>query len=189
MNSNPADNHCLVEGGPMFFLKILGRFFKALASHASPSGLAWGFALGAIPGLTPLGRLHNLAILACVMIFRINGSAALLSFGLYSLFAWMLDPLFHETGLALLNAKFLYPMWTALYNSPIAPLTGFNHTITLGSLVVALILLVPNYFLFRWAVRSYRTRWQPVVEKWKIVQILKGSRIVRIISKIRKLGG
>ena len=94
----------------MFFLKILGRFFKALASHASPSGLAWGFALGAIPGLTPLGRLHNLAVLACVMVFRVNGSAALLSFGFFSLFAWMLDPLFHKIGLALLNGGFLYPV-------------------------------------------------------------------------------
>ena len=37
----------------MFALKLLSKFIKVLRSAASPNQIAWGFALGAILGLTP----------------------------------------------------------------------------------------------------------------------------------------
>jgi uncharacterized protein (TIGR03546 family) len=173
----------------MFILKILSKFVKALHAEDSPKQVAWGFALGAIPGLTPLWGLHNLAVLILILIIRINGAAALLSFALFSLLAAILSPLLHVLGLAVLTKlPFLTGLWTALYNAPLAPFTRFNETTAMGGFVVALILVVPNYFLFRILVEQYRKRWREKIERWKIVKIIKSSKPLQFYMKLRTLG-
>lgn len=173
----------------MFFLKLLSKFIKVLRSAASPNQIAWGFALGAVLGLTPFLSMHNLVIVVILIIFNVNISAALLAFALFSFFAWLLDPLFHSVGFAVLvQVSFLKPLWISLYNSPIAPFTRFNNTIVIGSLLCSLALLCPNYLFLKWFVVNYRSSWNKTVQKWKITQILKGNKIVKFYFKIRKLG-
>ena len=57
----------------------------------------------------------------------------------------LLDPLSHRIGLGLLHLTWLRPVWTWLYNLPLAPWTSFNNTVVLGSLVLGLALLYPLY--------------------------------------------
>jgi uncharacterized protein (TIGR03546 family) len=173
----------------MFFLKVISKLLKALRSADSPRQIAWGFALGAIPGLTPFWSLHNLIIVALIIILKVNISAALLAWMLFSFFAWLLDPLFHALGFAVLvKISFLESIWTSLYNAPVAPFTRFNNTVLMGSLVCSLILLVPNYWLFKGFVLRYRESWDQKIQKWRIVQILKGSKIVRLYVKLKDMG-
>ena len=173
----------------MFILKLLGKLVKVLRSSAAPGQLAWGFALGAILGLTPLTTLHNLAVLILIIILPVNVTAALLSFLLYSLFAFLLDPLFHSIGyFMLVDVGALFPFWTNLYNAAIAPFTRFNNTVVLGSFIFSLVVLVPNYLLFKWFVKRYRESWSEKIRQWKISKALMGSKLVKFYLKIRSLG-
>ena len=174
----------------MFFLKILSKFIKAIESAASPSQIAWGFALGAILGLTPLWSLHNMIVFVLLIVFNINISAAFMAFILFSFFAWMLDPLFHTVGFAVLvKFGFLEPVWTVLYNGSIAPFTRFNNTVVMGSLIFSLLLLIPNYLFFKWIVKRYRQSWVKAVQKWRITKILKGNKVIQFYLRIKRAGG
>lgn len=173
----------------MIFLKLLGKFIKVLQSNASPNQIAWGFALGTIAGLTPLIALHNLFVLILIVILNVNIAAALLGLMIYSFFAWLLDPVFHALGFVLLvQVPGLEPMWTALYNAPMAPLTRFNNTVVLGSLVLALILLPLNHWLFKVFVRRYRDSWAAKIKQWKITKMILGSKLANVYIKIRGMG-
>lgn len=169
----------------MFVLKLLSKLFKALGSSASPNQVAWGFTLGAIPGLTPLWSPHNLAVLLLILVLPVNTAAALFALAACSVFAWALDPIFHTIGFAVLaRIQVLTPFWTDLYNAAVAPFTGFNNTVTMGSFLVALVLIAPGFFFFRWAVMRYRSTVADRIRKWRIIQVLKGSSLVRLYLKV-----
>ena len=173
----------------MIIIKLISKFIKVLSSAASPNQIAWGFALGAIPGLTPLNSLHNLVVLVLLIILNVNISSALFALLIYSIFAWMLDPVFHSIGYYVLSdIPALTSMWTSLYNAPIAPLTRFNNTVVMGSFLVALAMILPNYFLFKWFVRRYRETWNEKIKKWKITKAIMGSKIVRLYLKFKDVG-
>ena len=173
----------------MIFLKIIGKLIKVLRSNASPSQIAWGFALGTFLGFTPFFSLHNLGIVFLIFILNVNISAAIFGWLVSGLLSFFLDPLFHSIGFGMLvQIGFLKPFWTGLYNAPVAPLTRFNNTIVMGSFVFSLIALVPNYFLFRKFVMVYRTSWNEKLQKVKFFKVFKGSKLVKLYFKVRKLG-
>jgi len=174
----------------MVALSLASRVVKVLRSADSPAQVGWGFALGTIPGLTPVWTLHNALVLLLICILKVNITAALLGWGVYSLFAWLLDPLFDALGyLVLVKVPALQPLWTWLYNVPIAPLTRFNNTVVMGSLLVALIALVPNYALFKWFVQRFRQSWGEKIGSWKVTQALRGNSLVQFYLKVRDFGG
>jgi uncharacterized protein (TIGR03546 family) len=174
----------------MIFIKLLSKFIKVLSSAASPNQLAWGFALGAIMGLTPFLCLHNLAVIVLLIILNVNVTAATFSLAVFSLIAYIFDPLFHGIGYhVLVNIPALKPTWTSLYNAPIAPFTRFNNTIVMGSVILALILLLPNYFLFKLFVKHYRETWNEKVKQWKVTKAITGSKIVQLYLQIKDIGG
>ena len=173
----------------MFFLKLLGKFIKVLNSAASPNQVAWGFALGTILGFTPLLSLHNLIVVILLIILNVNIASFMFSFMLFSFFAWLLDPLFHSLGFFMLvEVPFLKSFWTSLYNAPIAPFTRFNNTIVMGSLLFSLVLLLPNYFWFKWFVNRYRESWNEKIKQWKITKALMGNKIVQFYFKLKSIG-
>lgn len=162
----------------MLVLKFVLKFMKILNRDASPEQIAGGIALGAIAGITPFASLHNLLVLFLVIVIRVNISSAFLGLALFSAIGYLLDPLSNAIGYALLvRADFLRPFWTLLYNTPVVPWTSFNNTLTLGSLVLATALFAPLYFALVWAVVKYREKLMASVAKWRIVTILKGSKL------------
>lgn len=162
----------------MFTIKFILSFIKSLNADASPRQIAGGMALGSILGITPAMSLHNLIVFVLILMLRVNFSAALFAWGTFALFSYILDPLFNRIGYFLLTqAPALHPLWTALYNTPVVPWTRFNNTLTLGSLVFALALFWPLYFFLAWFVRIYRERILTVVNKFKVVQMLKASKL------------
>jgi len=182
--------HFSVMEGTMIFLKLLSKFIGVLRSGAKPGEIAWGFALGAVLGLTPFRGAHTVIVILLICVLRVNVSAAVFSWLVFSLLAYLLDPVFHSLGFAVLTGiPALIPFWTSLYNAPIAPLTRFNNTVLMGSLVVSVLLLVPNFLFFKWFVVRYRESWNAKVKKLKLVQSLNASSLVQWYFKVRELGG
>lgn len=174
----------------MFILKILGKLIKALKSGESPSQMGWGFSFGTMLGFIPGNTLFTVIIFFILFIFKVNFASAMLAFAIYSLIAYLLDPFFHQIGfIVLTQISFLKPFWTTLYNLPIAPLSRFNNTVVMGSLICSIILFIPHYLFFRRFVINYRETWNTQIAKWKIVKMLKGSNLVQMYTKIKTIGG
>jgi uncharacterized protein (TIGR03546 family) len=174
----------------MFWLTIVRDFLKLLRAAQDPRQIAGGFALGSILGLSPMLTLQGVVIWLVILVLNVNISAAILAITLCSLIAYIFDPFFHWLGYVLLvNVDGLHGFWTWLYNAPIAPLTRFNNTVVMGSLVVALILVVPIYVGTQKFVLAYRTHIGSKIEKWKIYQILSKSSLVKLYQRVRDLKG
>jgi uncharacterized protein (TIGR03546 family) len=172
----------------MLTLKILRKLFRILNGDVSPRQIAGGFAFGVILGLTPLLSLHNLLVLFLICIIRVNVSSAIFSMLIFKLLAFLIDPLSHQLGyLLLVDFGFLNSFWTFLYNLPIVPWTGFNNTLVLGSLVISLILFIPNLIVVNKGVVAYRTSLQPKLEKTKLFKLIKATRIYSWYNKISNI--
>lgn len=173
----------------MFWINILTNFIKILRDGQTPRQIAGGFALGSLVGLSPSLTLQGLTVWLVILILDVNLTAAMLAFTLFSLIAFLLDPIFHHLGYVLLvDITPLKGLWTMLYNAPLAPLTRFNNTVVLGSFLTGLLLLVPVHLGMSRLVVSYRSTIGRRVEQWKVYQILSKSSLVQWYKRIRDLG-
>ncbi|NLY75057.1 MAG: TIGR03546 family protein [Firmicutes bacterium] len=170
----------------MFWLNFIFKLIKTLHSKEEPHNIALGFALGSIIGLTPLLSLHNLLVFCIILVLNVSIPAAFFGIFCFGCFAYFFDPQFHSLGYYLLvEVEALQPVWTYLYNIPIAPLTKFYNTVVLGSLVAALVAFFPVYWIFKQLVRLYKSKMADKVDKFKIMQIIKGNKIFQMYQKIR----
>lgn len=166
-------------------LTMLAKILKALNSETSAWALAMATVLGMFLGLTPFWRVHNLIILLSALIFRVNLTLFLVSFAIFSGVAYLLDPMFHQFGLAILQAESWQGIYEAAYATAIGRVSQFYHTITMGSFVfsalISPVVAVVAYFV----VRNYRTRIQKAFMKLKIVQMIRGSRFWQLYMDLR----
>jgi len=158
-------------------IKLIQSLFGALHSEGTPGQLALGIALGSIMGLTPLMNIHNAIVFAAIVLLNVSFAGGMLGWALFVPIGFLLDPLFDWIGHSLLLAPALRGLWTSLYNIPIVPLTNFNNTIVLGSLVFALVLLVPLFFATRWAVARYRVTVGERVRQSKFYRAVMASKV------------
>lgn len=173
----------------MFWLQIIKNFIKILRAGQTPAQIAGGFALGAMVGISPVFTLQGLILWLVILVLNVNLSAAILSFTLFTLIAYIFDPLLHALGFYLLvDASSLHSLWASLYNAPVAPLTRFNNTVVLGSFVAGFILFLPLYFGMKRFVIAYRAHIGARVERWRVYQIISKSALVRWYGKIRSMG-
>jgi uncharacterized protein (TIGR03546 family) len=174
----------------MFWLKLFKDMLAILREGQTPRQIAGGFTLGTIIGFSPVMTLQGILVWLIILIMDVNLASVFLAFTLCSLAAFFLDPVFHWLGFQLLvNVAGLQGFWTSLYNMPIAPLSRFNNTVVMGSLVTSLVLALPVYFGFKRLVIAYRRTIGARVEKLKIYQWLKKSGLVRLYLRIRDMGG
>jgi len=174
----------------MIVLKIISKFIKAFRSGESPGQIAAGFCFGVLIGLMPFWTLQGIVLFALLVLLNVNLAAGTIAILLASLFAYLLDPLFHNIGYFILTGiPFLQGFWEWLYNTPLGPLTRFNNTVAMGSLLSGLILAFPVYLGMKKLVVAYRDNFEARIKKWKIVQVVKGSKIVQWYEKIRDMGG
>jgi uncharacterized protein (TIGR03546 family) len=174
----------------MFWLTLVRDLIKILRAGQAPWQVAGGFALGTVLGLSPMLTLQGMVVWLIILVLNVNLTAVLLAITLCTFVAYLLDPFFHWLGYQILvNVHFLRGIWTYLYNAPLAPLTRFNNTVVMGSLVFALVAFVPVVWGMRRLLLAYRARLGTRLERWKIYQILKRSAMVRWYEKLRDLGG
>jgi len=161
-------------------IKLIQSLIGALHSEGTPGQLAAGIALGSILGLTPLVNIHNAIVFAAIVLLNVSFAGGMLGWALFVPIGFILDPLFDWIGHSLLLAPSLRGVWTSLYNTPIVPLTNFNNTVVLGSLVFALLFFVPLFFATRWAVTRYRATIGERVRQSKFYRAVMASKVYNV---------
>ena len=98
---------------------------------------------------------------------------------------FLLDPLFDRIGMALLLNDAFAPFFTWVVNTPVVSFSRLNNTIVLGSLVSWLVIFLPSIFLFRFLVARYREHVFARLEKLKLFQAIKASKIYGVYEMFR----
>ncbi|MDR4462287.1 MAG: TIGR03546 family protein [Nitrospirales bacterium] len=158
-------------------IKLLAKLLRVLNSETDPGQISLGLCFALIIGFTPLLSLHNLFVLLLVFILRVNLSAFLLGLALFTGIAYLLDPLFHLLGFAILTAPSLADLWTSLYQSVWWRLEHFNNSIVMGSLVFSVAMFVPVLLLSNLLIRRYRQHVMVWVQRSRIMQMFKASKL------------
>lgn len=166
-------------------LKLIQSIIKTLHSDGTPGQVAVGIALGSVLGLTPLMNIHNLIIFSLIVVLNVSFGGAVLGWMLFVPVGFLLDPLFHTVGSALLHAQPLRPLWTALTNVPLLPYTNFNNTVVLGSFVGWIVLAVPIYFAARYAVIRYRATIGEKVRQSRYYKAITASQAYNVYRMFR----
>ena len=154
-------------------LRQIIKVLKALNSNEAPWQISLGIVFGSILGLTPLFSLHNLVVLFLALVINLNISMMIVSWAIFSLIGYALDPLFHQLGFSVLTAQGLGGFWTQFFSCPIFLLAKLNNTIVMGSLIFALVAAVPLFFLFNVLVVKYRDVYNTFIGKFPLLRFLK----------------
>lgn len=170
-------------------LRLIVRFIKVLNSETGPMQLSLAFSLSMVAGLTPLMSLHNIIVFFLVLVLRVNLSAFLLGWAVFSAAAYAMDSVFHLIGLKTLRAGALQGLWTYMYNSTLWRLERFHNTIVMGSLMVSLSLFVPLLIFTNAVVRRYRESFLARLGKTRVAQMLRASRLYSLYNSARGWGG
>lgn len=168
-------------------LKLIFKLLTALNSETDPAQISLGFCFGLILGFTPFLSMHNLLVLFLILVLRVNVSAAILAWGFFAGVAYVLDPLFIKMGEYLLALPSLLDMWTVMYNSDFWRLAHFNHTLTLGSLVISVLAFLPLFFIFKILIVRYRLHILTFVRKSRLMQIIQSSRWYQTYEKFAEI--
>lgn len=116
---------------------------KKFITSLNAAHVALGITLGIAAGLLSQSVLLLVLILTPIIYLRANLIAFISSFAIFYFAAPLIDLLTHGLGAFLLSSESLKSFWTMCYNAPVIPWTGFNNTVTLGSLILCLILAAP----------------------------------------------
>ncbi|KPJ77258.1 MAG: hypothetical protein AMJ54_08740 [Deltaproteobacteria bacterium SG8_13] len=167
----------------------IARLLKILNSESEPGQISLAFCFSMVAGLTPALSAHNLLVLLAVLLLRVNLSAFLLGWLFFSASAYLLDPIFHRIGLAVLSAAALEGLWTYLYNIPMVRFTRFNNTVVMGSLVFAVAGFVPLYYLSNTLIFRYRDRLLGWVRNTRWMAVVKATRVYSAYERLAGWGG
>ncbi|MFO7645075.1 MAG: TIGR03546 family protein [Desulfosarcina sp.] len=165
-------------------LRLVAKLLKTLNSESEPGQISLALCLSMIAGFTPLLSPHNLLVLLLVLVLRVNLSAFILGWAVFSAAAFALDPLFHRIGLAVLTAPSLTGLWSAGYNTTWFRLDRLNNTVVMGSLLVALLLFVPGLILFNLLIRRYRQHLLAWVKQTRLAQAVQASKLYAVYQTV-----
>ena len=161
-------------------LTLLAKMLKVLNSQASPWQIGWAIALGLFVGILPFGLL-TLFIVFIVCLLTINLSTFIVVWGLTEgLMLLFADPLERLTWQYAQNEQLLQ----LLANTETLQLLHLHHTLTLGAFLLGAVLLLPVAWLAKVLVLQYRSRIMTSVQKWKIMQMLKASKLYALYEKM-----
>lgn len=169
--------------------KQIFNFLKLLNSDTGHNQLASGLACGLILGFAPFLSLQTVLVLFLVFIFRIQLGAAFLSAFFFKFIAFLVDPLSNILGKWMLENPSLRDLYVEMYNMPIIPLTRFNNSIVMGSLVLSLLLAPVAFFVFKALIIKYRIVVVARFQQTKIWKAFKATTIYNWYSKYDQLYG
>ncbi len=170
-------------------IKLLAKTLRILNSETDPYQISLALCLAMVAGFSPLMSLHNVVVFFLVFVLRVNLSTFLLSWALFSGLAYLLDPLFHVTGLAILTAGPLEGLWTALYNMPLFRIERFNNSVLMGSLLISLVLFLPLYLVTNRAIIRYRQSVLVWVRSTRVMQMIQLSKFYQAYTSFKTIGG
>ena len=170
-------------------VRAIARLLRVLNSESEPSQISLAFCFSMVAGLTPFASLHNLLVLLMVLLFRVNLSTFILGLVFFSGVAYVFDPLFHSIGLTVLTASALEGLWRSLYNMTLFRLAAFNNSVVMGSLLVSVALFIPLYLLSNQMIVRYREHVLVWVNKSRIMQAFKATKLYRMYARYSELRG
>lgn len=154
-------------------IRQLLKVFKALNSNEAPWQLSLGLAFGGIIGLMPLWTPHNIVLLFLALLINLNFALLLLGFFFFSGIAYILDPVFHQIGLAVLTSSGMQDFWNEFFSNSLFLFDRLNNTLVMGSLIFSVISAVPLFFFINVLIRKYREHLQGLLEKIPLLKSLK----------------
>lgn len=163
---------------------LLARILKVLNSEVAPGQIGAAVGLACIFGFTPLWTLHNLVVLLLVLVLRVNLSIFILAWGLFTVLAFALDPVFDLVGHAVLTAGALQPLWSAFQGTDPGRLSDFNNTVVMGSLLVSLVALPVLWYATVYLVRHYRAHVAEWVRRRRVYQFVRGTRLFHLYQSL-----
>ncbi len=169
--------------------KQIFNLLKLLNSDTGLYSLSSGISLGFVLGMSPILSLQGLIILFIAFFFRVQIGAMFVSAFFFAFIAWILDPIFHQVGTALLTNSSLESLWITLFNAPLVPLTRFNNTIIMGAGVVSICLTPVVFIISKILIQKYR---QTVVERFKetkLWKVIKATSLYKWYYKYDNLYG
>jgi uncharacterized protein (TIGR03546 family) len=142
-------------------------------------------ALGLCLGLTPIGSLHNLVVLAIAMLTTVSFPGFMLGWAVAVPVGFALDPVFDRVGMSLLLNDRLAPFFTWVVNTPVVAWSRLNNSIVIGSLVCWLVVVIPAAFVFKALVAKYREHVFARLEQMKVFQAIKASKLYQAYELFR----
>lgn len=170
-------------------LKQLFNFLKLLNSDTDTNPLATGLSLGLVLGFAPFLSIQTLLVIFFIFIFRVQIGAAFLSAFFFKFVAYCFDYPAHILGKAVLENDSLRPLFVSMYNMPLVPMTRFNNSIVMGSMLVSILLLPLAFVGFKAAILKYRAT---VVARFKDTKLWKAfaaTKVYEWYSKYNELYG
>ena len=160
-------------------LKQIFNFLKLLNSDTGTNQLASGLALGLILGFAPFISIQTFLVLLIIFVFRVQIGAAFLSAFFFKFVAFLFDYPAHLLGKSVLETEGLKPLFTSMYNMPLVPMTRFNNSIVMGSMIVSILLFPFAYVLFQKLILKYR---QTVVAGFKGTKYWKAFTATKLYN-------
>ncbi len=160
------------------------KILKILKSNLSPNQIAFGFALGILAGLPPMG-LHVIIPSSLALLARCSFRAFLVSMGLFKMISLGIAPAAHAIGKWCLDAnRGLDAMWRWLFQLPVLAPMGYGRYLLFGSLIVAVLIAIPVFLLVRYLVLRYRVSLSDRVSEWTISKRLRAMRSITLARRL-----
>ncbi len=174
----------------MLILQLISKLVKLLRSAAAPFQIAGGFILGMILGFIGFKTLIAAPIIVCIIVLNVNLASVIFAVVLFRFIAYLIDPFIHSLGyFILVDVEPLRSFWTTLYTIKLVPYTRFNNTVVMGSFIISIVLLIPLYIAVKKFIIAYKQKYEPRIQRWKIIQILRSSALVRWFNRVKNLAG
>jgi len=174
----------------MIGLNQIFSLFELINSEKGTNSIAVGFALGMVFGFVPSNPVILAVLFFFFCLFRIHGGAMFLSWALFGLLAYALDPLFDVIGYRILTEiPALTPAFTKLYNMPVVPWSLFNNSIVMGSLVVSVALFIPAIFIFRFLIQKYQATVLARLKRTKFFTWYRATTLYKLYGKYQQVRG
>ena len=158
-------------------LTLFFKALKALNSDYSPAQIGLAVCLGMIIGLTPLGSVHNAIFFFFVLMVRVNLGIFLLSLGLFSGVAYLVDPITESFGFWLLHLNAFERLWVYLYQSSVWRLLEYNNSLVIGSFLAAILMVPLLYIGTKSLVVLYRERVMMWIKSSRLGLWLKSGKL------------
>jgi uncharacterized protein (TIGR03545 family)/uncharacterized protein (TIGR03546 family) len=137
----------------MDIFKLLKTLNSAQASWQISLALVLAMVSGFIPLLTPLYFI----IIFIAFTLNIPLVVFFLMSGVFTGLATILDPTFAQIGKEILTAPSNKELFTQMYNYTPTLWSSFNHTVVMGSTIVALVLALPLFFASNTLLNKFRS--------------------------------
>lgn len=170
-------------------LKQLFSLIKLLNSDKGTNQIATGVVAGMILGFSPALSLQSALVFICLFFFRIQIGAAFTTAFFFAIPAFLLDPVFHYIGSAILETESLRPTFTTLYHLPIVPLTRFNNSVVMGAGVVAIALAPVVFYGAKYLIAAYRDKVVVRFEQTKVWKAVKATAFYQWYVKYEEMSG